>query len=189
MLIFFLCLTLCLIFYLSYPSQTVAQSTTSAPKTVKIDQSDPFTVLAEILIVAIVIGIVYVKWRYRRSKVRIFLSIVFVVAAYFITTSTYLPHNGVDLTEQKFLAVFMLFLAIIPLFYKTRKKERMPFPSETKKATLEDQDYKCAFCGRGLSRFNIDFDHKNGNRSDNRSSNCRALCTPCHRERHAYGED
>ena len=62
-----------------------------------------------------------------------------------------------------------------PLFYKIRRKERMPFPSETKNGVLEDQDYKCAICGRGLSRFNIDFDHNNGHRSDNRSSNCRAL--------------
>ena len=78
MLIFFLCLTLFLIFYFSYPSQTIAQSTTSAPKTVKLNQSDPYTVLIEILIVTIVISIIYVKWRYRRSKkVRIFLSIVF----------------------------------------------------------------------------------------------------------------
>lgn len=195
-------MSLFLIFY--YPSETVAlelQSTkyepwnccnnfTSGPtEPIEFSQSDPFTVAAEILLFVIAIRIIHLRWRYRRSNTRIFLCFVFIAAAYYLGFSSYLPDNGVDLTQQKFLAVFSLFLAIVPLFYKTRRKERIQFSSETKKDALEDQDYKCAICGRGLSRFNIDFDHKNGNRSDNRPSNCRALCTPCHRKRHAYGDD
>ncbi|MFL6423011.1 MAG: HNH endonuclease, partial [Nitrososphaeraceae archaeon] len=43
---------------------------------------------------------------------------------------------------------------------------------------IQKQHHKCAICKRGTSVW--DFDHKDGNRSNNRLSNCQALCPNCH---------
>jgi len=81
-------------------------------------------------------------------------------------------NTGVDLTTQKVSSLSVLSLAILPLFYKTKKKENIPFTTETRNKVFEKQDHKCAICGKSLTRFSINFDHINGNRSDNRTSNC-----------------
>ena len=38
---------------------------------------------------------------------------------------------------------------------------------------------------RKLVAYDVDFDHKNGDRSNNKLSNCQVLCVPCHRRKHA----
>jgi HNH endonuclease len=43
---------------------------------------------------------------------------------------------------------------------------------------LKDQNYKCAICKRGAGLWN--YDHIDGNRSNNDISNCQALCLNCH---------
>jgi 5-methylcytosine-specific restriction endonuclease McrA len=43
---------------------------------------------------------------------------------------------------------------------------------------LKDQNYKCAICKRGAGVW--DYDHIDGNRSNNDISNCQALCPNCH---------
>lgn len=149
---------------------------------------DPFTIVAGILLAVIIVRAIYLIFRSRRLKTRIFLTLIAIGAAYAVGLSPYLQEHGIDSTQQKIIGLFVLSLALIPLFYKSRRKERIPFAAETRKEVLEKQDYKCAICRKSLLRFNIDFDHVNGNRSDNRLSNCRALCTPCHRKRHANEE-
>lgn len=107
------------------------------------------------------------------------------VGAYYFGASPYLREHDVSLASQRFIVIIILLLGFIPLFYKSRKKQRIGFTTETKTIILRKQDHKCAMCGKGLVRFNVDFDHISGDKSDNRISNCRALCTPCHRKRHA----
>jgi hypothetical protein len=150
-----------------------------------VNWNDPFAIIAGILLAVIVIRGLHLLSRYRKPKSRIFLAGLAVGAAYFVGFSSYFPDQGIDSTQQKIVGVFLQSLALIPLFYKSRKKERIPFAAETREKVLEKQNYKCALCRKSLVRFNIDFDHINGNRSDDRLSNCRALCTPCHRKRHA----
>lgn len=55
---------------------------------------------------------------------------------------------------------------------------RNDFSDEVKKQVLRNQDYCCARCGRLLTV--VDWDHKDGDRSNNDISNARALCPNCH---------
>ena len=57
------------------------------------------------------------------------------------------------------------------------KKERRYFSSDVKGQILKNQNYKCAICKRHAGI--CDYDHKNGDRSNNKLSNCQALCPYC----------
>ena len=77
--------------------------------------------------------------------------------------------------------IFIFFLLIIgTILWKLRNKtkERHYFSSEVKRQILKDQNYKCAICKRNTGVW--DYDHKNGDRSNNKISNCQALCPNCH---------
>ncbi len=79
---------------------------------------------------------------------------------------------------------FIIIGGIIYLIYKEftkrygKHRERRYFPADVKEDTIRKQHHKCAICKKGTSIW--DFDHKDGNRSNNRSSNCQALCPTCH---------
>jgi len=60
----------------------------------------------------------------------------------------------------------------------SRKDSRKAFSRATKKLVLISQDCKCASCKNRLEA--VDFDHIDGNRSNNLASNCQALCPNCH---------
>jgi hypothetical protein len=55
---------------------------------------------------------------------------------------------------------------------------RNDFSEEVKKKVLRNQDFCCAECGRLLTV--VDWDHKDGDRSNNDISNAQALCPTCH---------
>ncbi len=79
-----------------------------------------------------------------------------------------------------FVVLFLLIVGIIAfkLHNRGKPKERKDFPQYVKENVIRKQYNKCAHCKKFL---NVrDFDHKNGNRSDNRESNCQALCPNCH---------
>ena len=57
-------------------------------------------------------------------------------------------------------------------------KKRKDFSKSTKEQVLARQGYGCNSCGQYSSLF--DFHHKNGDKSNNYSSNCEALCPLCH---------
>lgn len=65
------------------------------------------------------------------------------------------------------------------------KKERRHFSRKVKEETLVKQKRKCSICGKHIAKWDIDFDHKNGDCSNNKSSNCQALHASCHRKKHA----
>jgi hypothetical protein len=74
---------------------------------------------------------------------------------------------------------FVIIVGIIIIWKVThRTKERRPFSSEVKRQILKNQNYKCAICKRSNEVW--DYDHKNGDRSNNKISNCQALCPNCH---------
>jgi len=59
---------------------------------------------------------------------------------------------------------------------KTTK--RRSFSKATKMKTLARQNFKCLFCKERLDT--RDFDHMDGDSSNNSLSNCQALCPNCH---------
>jgi hypothetical protein len=69
-------------------------------------------------------------------------------------------------------------LAIRKLKRRGKRRERQHFSDSVKQNILRKQDHKCAHCKRILNV--VDWDHKNGNRSNNNESNCQALCPNCH---------
>ena len=58
---------------------------------------------------------------------------------------------------------------------------RKSFPEKIKKATLEIQNYCCKACGKKSKVW--DFDHIDGDSSNNSLENCQALCPDCHAEK------
>jgi len=61
---------------------------------------------------------------------------------------------------------------------KGKHRERQDFSESTQEKVLEKQHHRCGHCKRLLNV--VDYDHKNGDRSDNKESNCVALCPNCH---------
>jgi hypothetical protein len=63
--------------------------------------------------------------------------------------------------------------------HKRRKvRERKGFPGHVKENILRKQNHRCAHCRKTLNV--VDWDHKNGDRSNNKENNCQALCPNCH---------
>lgn len=90
--------------------------------------------------------------------------------------------ESITSTNSDFLFVLFIILIIIGAIAwrltHPQTKERRYFSTEVKRQVLKDQNYKCAICKRNTGVW--DYDHKNGNRSNNKISNCQALCPNCH---------
>ena len=95
-------------------------------------------------------------------------------------TDTFEKPISMDLTNTDLLVVIIFFLLIGAFTWKLthKTKERRYFSAEVKKQVLIDQKYKCAICKKSIGVW--DYDHKDGNRSNNKISNCQALCPNCH---------
>ena len=69
---------------------------------------------------------------------------------------------------------------------KNQHKKRMvyltrePFSELVKQTTLQNQDGKCNMCNISLSKYVIEYDHIDNDRTNNQLSNCQALCINCH---------
>jgi hypothetical protein len=87
------------------------------------------------------------------------------------------PDNSSDYTA---FAAFILIIIIIAVIWNLthRSKKRRYFPADVKREVLKDQNYKCATCKTSAGVW--DYDHIDGNRSNNDISNCQALCPNCH---------
>jgi hypothetical protein len=80
-----------------------------------------------------------------------------------------------------FLIIITIVAAIIrKIRSRGRRKyrERRGFPDYIKEDVLRKQNHRCAHCNKILNV--VDWDHKDGNRSNNKESNCQALCPNCH---------
>ena len=60
-----------------------------------------------------------------------------------------------------------------------KKSRRRSFTTKTKQAILLYQGFRCRSCSCILHI--REFDHIDGNKANNRSINCQALCPNCHR--------
>jgi len=77
-----------------------------------------------------------------------------------------------------------LYKQMLPYSYPhilIRKKVRKDFSKKDKLAILISQNFCCRICGCYLDV--CEFDHIDGNRSNNHWSNCQVLCPTCHRRK------
>ncbi len=94
-------------------------------------------------------------------------------------------HLTSDIGGNSYAIFLLLIIGIILIIitWKLRQgsgkyKKRHCFPSSVQEKVLKKQGHKCADCNRLLNV--VDYDHKNGDRSNNKESNCQALCPNCH---------
>ena len=80
---------------------------------------------------------------------------------------------------------------LVPRYYfddndknKRSQDTRRDFSDEIKREVLKRQDNNCNKCGKLLDT--RDFDHIDGNNSNNSINNCQALCPTCHRKKTEY---
>ena len=97
------------------------------------------------------------------------------------------PHTIISPSTDSLVAPFIIFVSVVIIVaaiarkFKHRRgkhKARHPFPDLVKEKVLEKQHHRCADCNRILNV--VDWRHRNSDRSDNRESNCVALCPICH---------
>ena len=98
------------------------------------------------------------------------------------TTST--SKNTNDNNEGGVILVLIIIIGIIYVIYREytqrygKHRVRRSFPQSVREETKRKQHYKCAICKRSTGVW--DFDHKDGKGTNNKSSNCQALCPNCH---------
>lgn len=89
---------------------------------------------------------------------------------------------GSDESTIGIIIVVIIIIIVIAIAASRRGKpevgERKGFSESVKKEVLKKQDHKCNICNRLLDV--VDYDHIDGNRSNNDVSNCQALCPNCH---------
>ena len=91
----------------------------------------------------------------------------------------YRVNSNIGIDSYELLFIIILFLIIIGLLIgKRHAYVRKYFAADVKRKILKKQGHKCAKCNWNSGVF--DFDHKDGNRSNNKMSNCQALCPNCH---------
>ena len=86
---------------------------------------------------------------------------------------------AVYVTQLAFLGGVILFLIQYAMMHRKLRELKKIYDSQTiQEITLIKQAYRCNICKEGLVVTN--FDHIDGNRSNNSIANCQALCPNCH---------
>lgn len=161
---------------LYYTSQQQAQTI----KNVSFASNSFFCLM--LLVLLILIGIK------RKKRMRIAIGAIIGLLSYFTWFSTVplTEHNSLIPGEQRIASLLLWCFAFLLLTSKSRKaQKRKQFPQLVKREVIHKQKNRCATCKVKLGPYGSDFHHANGDRSDNRFSNCKALCIPCHRRKHA----
>ena len=80
------------------------------------------------------------------------------------------------------LVIFAIGIGLAKIKRAGRYKsvERRHFTYQIRKDILHNQNNKCAMCDDNLSPDTTQYDHIDGDRSNNDVSNCQALCSNCH---------
>jgi hypothetical protein len=104
-----------------------------------------------------------------------------------INTTAANPPTIISPSTDSWVGPFIIFVIIVVIIAAIERKlkhrrgkykERKDFSDSVKEKRLEKQHHRCADCNMVLNV--VDWHHKNGDRSDNRESNCVALCPNCH---------
>lgn len=100
------------------------------------------------------------------------------------SSSTEIIEGTEEYNLRELSAIFLLFLILIGLLtwllqtLKHRTKKRKSFSIQTRNLVLKNQKFKCSICRMNVGIW--EYDHKDGNRGNNKASNCQALCPICH---------
>jgi general stress protein CsbA len=136
------------------------------------------------LIVSLLLA--YIKRR-KRFCIAIAIILGFASCLSWFSSTAWWAKYDISPAEQKIIAVLLWIIAVIILVSRSTKKEkRRHFTQAVKKHVIRKQKGKCVICKRKLEAYGSDLHHKNGDRSNNKLSNCEVLCTPCHRRKHTY---
>jgi len=142
---------------------------------VSIDSSSFFCV--------VLLGLLILIWMKRKKNTRIGIGTILGLLSYLAWFST--GSSNITLGEQRIIALLLWGVAFILLISEPRRiRKRKHFTELVKREVIHKQKNRCATCKRKLEPYVSNFHHVNGNRSDNRFSNCKALCIPCHRRKH-----
>ena len=124
----------------------------------------------------------------RKKSLRIAAAAMLGLLSYLVWFSTIAltEYTNMSLGEQRAAALLLWCLGLYLVISKsTGVRRRKQFTQLVKNEVIHNQKNRCATCKRKLRLYGSNFDHVNGDRSDNRFSNCKALCIPCHRRKHA----
>lgn len=140
---------------------------------------------ADFFFLKILLGLVAIAYVKRRKRVRLIVSLSLCLLSFLCWFSIdALSEYNISPYEQRSIAVILFGVAMWILVSKSSKEKRRHFSGIVRREVIQKQKGKCASCKRKLLPFGIDLDHKNGDRSNNKPSNCQILCTPCHRRKH-----
>jgi hypothetical protein len=135
----------------------------------------------------LLLGLLLLSYIKRRKRTRLVLSLILGLVSYFCWFSAggLWVNSSIGIHEQKFIALIILVFGFWVLVSISIKEKRRPFSVIVRREVIQKQKGKCAACKRKLTAYGLDLDHKNGDRSNNKLSNCQVLCVPCHRRKHA----
>jgi peptidoglycan/LPS O-acetylase OafA/YrhL len=134
------------------------------------------------LMLLMLFPIMYIR---RKKRIRLALGVVLGLAGHLVCFLN--AGLSIQSTNEHKIIGLLLWCAsfAILVFTSTKKEKRKQFSQLVRKQSIQRQENKCAVCRRRLEIYGLDFHHANGDRSNNKFSNCKVLCTPCHRRRHA----
>src|SRR5215472_3604422 len=131
----------------------------------------------------ILLGLLILICMKRKKSTRITIGTILGLLSYLAWFST--ESSNLSLGDQRIIALLLWGVALFLLISEPRRiRKRKHFTQLVKREVIHKQKNRCATCKRKLEPYVSNFHHVNGDRSDNRLSNCKVLCIPCHRRKH-----
>lgn len=137
------------------------------------------------LLMVVIIGVR--RWINRKTRLRAMLGMLLTITSTYVWLSSHSLSHLLTTGQQKAIAISLMFFALAILYRgsaRIKKQNRLSFPGAVKEVVILKQKYRCAICNE-LELYGRDFHHKNGDRSNNKPSNCQVLCPQSHRRNHA----
>ena len=130
-------------------------------------------------------GLVILLALKQKGTTSIKISLILAIASCLAWFFPYFKDDHLNIDNYKVTAVLLWSLGVVLLLPKASgNQHRKAFSEVVRKEVIIKQKYRCYKCRKKLLPYGKDFHHKDGNRSNNKISNCQVLCTPCHRRRH-----
>jgi hypothetical protein len=175
-------LTIALLLFSLFDAHGISASTFHDLDQIKLS-SNYFNQLFSVFLLSLLL-LCYIK---RRKRTRLILSLFLGLVSYicWFSTDGLWANYSIGIHAQRFIALIILGFGFWILVSKSIKDKRKAFSAIVRREVIQKQKGKCAACKRKLTAYGLDLDHKNGDRSNNKPSNCQVLCVPCHRRKHA----